>query len=163
MATKRKSTAGIVIHRAETWTGSDYHCVILRDGKVMHMVLDDYAGHHALKYNPTTIGIAVQGYFATAVKAKYSHPTQVQLRTLVNLCIDYRFRYGNLWIKGHTELGPDGTTFPEKLTAAHACPGSHLDLDALRQAVADSEKAGQCLQEPFNATSKTDSVGNFKA
>lgn len=160
MGVRRKKTVGIVIHRAEVWTPTDYHGVIMRSGTFETLVQIDQVAYHAKKFNSSTIGIAVFGDFAPAERSKYAHPTREQLLTLVDLCLKYRSKYGNLWIKGHTELGPDGTAYPEKLTPEHACPGSNLDLDALRQAVADSEKAGQCLVEPFYVSSKTRPLGN---
>lgn len=125
---KRTKTLGIVLHRAEVTSGRDYHFLILRSGNMRLLVPQDDVGEHALKYNRTTIGIAVFGDFAAAEKGRNFHPTAAQISACVLLIDRLQRDYGPLWVTGHTNLGIQGTRYPQKLIAGHTCPGENFPL-----------------------------------
>lgn len=128
-----RTLQGIIVHRTENIADfASYHRVIDRDGSVHVYHPDDKIAFHAKSFNSTTLGVALIGDFAIGEPGKNWYPTSTQETALRAVCTAWLRAYPGLWLKGHTECGPEGTSFPEKLTRAHACPGEHLDLDRLR-------------------------------
>jgi N-acetyl-anhydromuramyl-L-alanine amidase AmpD len=142
----------LVIHRTEAGhTGAElkvnepmaYHLFVRKDGTVDYCYDIELKTGHARNFNAHSIGVAVYGFFCpkpTTMDARAhllnQYPTQAQLDSLDLLCRGLEWWLGRkLEIVGHTELGPQGTTFPEKLKRETSCPGPFLDLDALRERV----------------------------
>jgi N-acetyl-anhydromuramyl-L-alanine amidase AmpD len=73
-------------------------------------------------------------------------PTAAQWSSLVNLCQHLVYKYGNLFIVGHTDL-TDSTTVVGKV-----CPGRNLDIRKLRASVnpfgqpTEAQKPKQSIQ-----------------
>lgn len=146
---------GIVIHRCEmAFDGfeankkelpNSYHFFIRKDGTVDAMIKPEVVAYHALSFNKTTIGIAIYGCFVPEMKSRNMHPTEEQWNSAVDLVAKLRSLYGDLYIKGHTELGPKGTKDPKKLLPSMACPGRNWDMDKFRLDVAayEHEHAGK--------------------
>lgn len=128
---KRLKTTHIVIHRAEVWTGKEYHFVVLRDGKVEYCVPVEDKGAHAFRANAYSVGIALQGCFASALGGKYRVPTDVQYRATKELIGWLKGLYGELKVVRHSDLGMDGTRLKEKLVWEHSCPGDLFDMNRL--------------------------------
>jgi hypothetical protein len=126
--TARKRTDGIVIHRAEVWSGSDYNFLVQKDGSVAELVPFTDVGQHALFYNRTTVAIAVFGDFAGAEPGRNATPTEAQLDACDGLVRSLVWWYGPLWLAGHSELGLAGTAFASKLLPGHTCPGERFPL-----------------------------------
>ncbi|MGI4812696.1 MAG: N-acetylmuramoyl-L-alanine amidase [Janthinobacterium lividum] len=125
---RRTKTLGIVIHRAEVTSNTDYHFLIGHAGDIRQLVPQDDVGEHALKYNKTTIGIAVFGDFASKEKGRNYHPTTTQIVATIALIKRLQAEYGPLWVTGHTNLGIQGTRYPAKLVEGHTCPGENFPL-----------------------------------
>jgi len=140
----------IVIHRSEEgFTGPEinaaehpnsYHAAIRQDGTKDYMIAWDEVAYHALSFNKTSVGLVLYGDFAPAEGSRNNTPTPAQLTSIVEMVAEVAQIVLNDGqnmpeIRGHTELGPHGTSFPEKLTVAHACPGSLFDMDWLRSQI----------------------------
>jgi len=126
---ERKVTNGIVLHRAEVWTGTDYHFLIMKNGAIVPLLPMEEKGAHAVEYNGTTVAIAVFGDFAALEPGQNNAPTTQQLASCVLLMQLINARYGGkLWACGHSQLGLKGTTVPLKLTYGHTCPGENFPL-----------------------------------
>lgn len=134
----RKTTELVVIHRTEVESDfSQYHFVVLPDGRIHYATSFLETASHALNYNSRSIGLAFFGNFASAERSYHPTPSQAQIdagRDLVRLL---NWWYGKqLPLKGHSELGSAGTRYPEKLVAGHDCPGSRGNLiPALKKAL----------------------------
>jgi N-acetyl-anhydromuramyl-L-alanine amidase AmpD len=127
---RRSRTEGIVVHRAEVFTTTDYHYVVGRDGAIRRVVALEEKGAHAKDYNATTVGIALFGDFAALEPGANHHATDVQIDATVALMRTVNAFYSNtLWATGHSRLGSKGTDVPLKLVAGHTCPGENLPLD----------------------------------
>lgn len=136
MAVYVRAIHGIVCHRTENIADfASYHRVIDRDGYTHLYHHDDEIAFHARHFNSTTLGVALVGDFALGEPGKNWYPTPAQLVAVERVCAAWLKAYPGIWLRSHTELGQAGTTFPEKLTPAHACPGSHWDIDDLRSRV----------------------------
>lgn len=126
---KRLRTLGVVIHRAEVFTTTDYHFLIARNGTVQDLVPVSDKADHAIAFNNSTIGVAVFGDFACGEPGINNHPTYQQIVAVVALLKKLNAMYGgSLWCAGHSQLGPTATSFPEKLTFGHTCPGENFPL-----------------------------------
>lgn len=131
-----RSLKGIVIHRGEIAdSNSEYHYLVHKDSSVVQLNPDYKVAPHAKDWNGVTLGICVFGDFASSEPGRNWTPGPAQVAAVVKLCKDLRSKYGDLWIKGHSELGPSGTAIPEKLVAGHTCPGERFPLDEVRAAV----------------------------
>lgn len=129
---KRLRTEGLVLHRAEVFTTTDYHFIIMRDGTVKDNLPVDQKGEHAIFFNGFTIAIAIFGDFASAEPGKNSKPTDAQLSACVTLMQKLNKMYGgNLWASGHSQLGAKATNVPSKLLLGHTCPGENFPLAAV--------------------------------
>ena len=125
----------MVIHRAEVDFGA-YNLLVDFDGTVQEYVPFQDKAAHARFFNGNSVGVAVRGDFATAEPGRHSHPTAAQLESLEQLCRNLVWWFGGPKVVGHTELGPDATTFSSKSQGTgHECPGGNLDLEALRKAI----------------------------
>ena len=130
----RKLTDLIVLHRAEV--GFEvYNFQVSFDGTVLQHVPFQEKAAHARKFNGRSVGIAVQGDFASLEPAIHGVPTQAQLASVEQLIRDLVWWFGPCYFHGHSELGPDGTTFAGKLVAGHTCPGERYPLEALRESL----------------------------
>ena len=109
-----------------------YNFIVRQDGVCEQALAVTDAGMHSLKYNHTSIGLALIGDF------RKHPPTEAQLDALQSFCFMW---VQNCWargiflpvselIKGHDEL-PSGS-----VDSGKACPGKHLDMDELREDVA---------------------------
>ena len=129
---KRTKTTMIVIHRTEVAGDFDeYHFVVHPDGTVDSTRDIDDVGAHALVFNKESVGIAFFGNFAAAEHSYHPTPTEAQITAGRGLIATICERYGaTLAVKGHSELGPAGTNYPEKLSfdPDHSCPGTRGDL-----------------------------------
>jgi N-acetyl-anhydromuramyl-L-alanine amidase AmpD len=128
---KRPKSTHIVIHRAEVWGTKEYHFVVLRDGTVEYCVPIDDKAEHAFKANSYGIAVAFQGCFTSGIKAKYNIPTEAQYARGKELVAWLRGLYGDLKVVRHSDLGLDGTRYPEKLIWEQSCPGDLFDMDKL--------------------------------
>lgn len=129
---KRLTTEGIVLHRAEVYTGDDYHFLVMRDGTVKALVPPDCVAFHACRFNQTTIAIATYGDFASKEPGLNWHPTKVQIARVKGLIESLCTQYPSIkWISGHSNLGPSGTAIPKKLIPGHTCPGENFPLDEM--------------------------------
>lgn len=118
-----------MIHRAEVFTTSDYHYIVMRDGSIKEIVPLADKGAHAIAFNGSTVGVAVFGDFASLEPGKNNHPTPNQLASCVTLLRRINEQYGNaLWCSGHSQLGPTATDVPLKLVTGHTCPGENFPL-----------------------------------
>lgn len=128
----RPRTEGIVVHRAEVYSATDYHLIVMRDGSIKPLCPLSDKGAHAVNYNSSTIGLAVFGDFAALEPGLNRMPTPAQLdAVLVSLQFLNRLYGGKLWVAGHSELGTAGTDVPSKLTYGHTCPGENFPMDDL--------------------------------
>lgn len=128
----RTRTDGIVVHRAEVYSLTDYHYIVMRDGSIKPLCPIAEKGEHAIAYNASTVGVAVFGCFAKLEPGRNSIPTDVQLASTISLLQYINALYGmKLWVAGHSELGPLGTSVPLKLTYGHTCPGENFNLNDL--------------------------------
>lgn len=126
---KRIKTDGIVFHRAEVFTGDDYHFLIMRDGTIKPLVPHADVGWHSCAYNQTTIAIAVFGDFASSEPGLNWYPTKAQIQATIDLVEQMRAIYPTaVWGAGHSELGHKGTQVLNKLVTGHTCPGEHFPL-----------------------------------
>lgn len=109
-------------------TGGDmpYPVLIDPDGRVLQTVPLRYITPHARHLNPTSIGLACIGDFRATPMASQ------QQQSLVNVCTAAvrAFALDAQAVVGHDELGGSGTRDPDK-----ECPGRHVSMDALREAV----------------------------
>lgn len=134
MPLPRNKTTLIVIHRAEIIT-DEYHFIVDTDGHI-HQRLDfNCVASHAVAFNSASIAIAFFGNFAALEHSLHPEPTGAQIEAGIELINNLRWWYGSrVPIKGHSELGPAGTRFPEKLILGHTCPGERGNLlQRLRQ------------------------------
>lgn len=128
----RPRTEGIVVHRAEVYSGTDYHFIIMKDGKIVPLCPLAEKGAHALNYNGSTIGVAIFGCFAALEPGLNNKATPGQISSATALLQTLNYIYGQkLWVAGHSELGTKGTEVPLKLTYGHTCPGENFPLDDL--------------------------------
>ena len=128
----RARTDGIILHRAEVYSLTDYHYVVMRDGSVKPLCPLSEKGEHAIAFNGSTIGVAVFGCFAALEPGRNAIPTAPQLGSTIVLLQHLNTMYGmNLWVAGHSELGRAGTSVASKLTYGHTCPGENFPLDDL--------------------------------
>lgn len=125
----RSKTVGIVIHRAEVWSGKDYHFIIDTKGGILPLVPIDEKGEHAVQLNGTTVAIALFGDFASDEPGLNDKPTAPQISSCLLLMQLINTRYGGkLWACGHSQLGTKGTTVALKLMPGHTCPGENFPL-----------------------------------
>ncbi len=128
-----RKLVGIVIHRAEVdLTNREYHVLVQKDGTLVRLIEDALPAPHALNWNSTTLGLAVFGDFASAEPGANWTPTEAQYATVVHQIKVWQALYGKLWIKGHSELGKNGTAFASKLEVGHTCPGERFDMSRIR-------------------------------
>jgi N-acetyl-anhydromuramyl-L-alanine amidase AmpD len=133
----------LVIHRCENPSDYDaYTYIIHPDGTVEQRHDEREKTPHAREFNDKAMGISCFGCFASDEPGKNWYPTPAQYSALVDLLGDLIQRLGFRSVRGHSELGPAGTSFPCKLTEGHTCPGEHLDMDLLR---ASLTKIPECL------------------
>lgn len=126
---KRTRTDGIVFHRAEVFTGDDYHFLIMRDGAIKSLVPVADVGWHSCAYNQTTVAIAIFGDFASSEPGLNWYPTKAQIQATIGLVGSVRACYPTIaWGAGHSQLGHKGTQITRKLVAGHTCPGEHFPL-----------------------------------
>ena len=129
---RRLKTEGIILHRAEVYTGDDYHFLIMRDGTVKELLDHDLVAFHACRYNQNTVAIAIFGDFASKEPGLHWHPTDIQLaRTQQYITYACTLYPSIKWISGHSALGPSGTAIPKKLVVGHTCPGENFPLDEM--------------------------------
>ncbi len=143
---RRSHTLHIVLHRSETkdWQ-SEYNAMITFDGTV-HISEKfgiECPAAHAKDFNPTSVGVAFEGDFAKGDQAIHKTPTKAQWQSGLALCQHLCFKYALTPkdVLGHTELGPHGTRYPDKLQLGdfvtgrgdHSCPGRGFDLDEFRR------------------------------
>ena len=118
-------------HEWHTGGQMPYNFVIREDGVVEQALAMNDAGMHSLKFNASSIGVALIGDFRTAP------PTAAQLEALTLLSMLWvqhcwargKFDKVDALVKGHDEL-PGASSDKNK-----ACPGYKLDMKALRASV----------------------------
>lgn len=126
---KRLRTEGIVIHRAEVFSTTEYHFVVDKAGTVKELTPVADKAEHAVYFNSNSIAIAVYGCFASLEPGLNLYPTYQQVVAVVELCKKLNAQFGGqLWVAGHSQLGTKGTTVPVKLTPGHTCPGEFFPL-----------------------------------
>ena len=81
-----------------------YHDVVGLDGSVAKGRPIEEAGAHARGHNARTIGIAYVGGLDEDGNAADTR-TQAQKDAIFALIQGYRSRFGDLWVKGHRDLG----------------------------------------------------------
>lgn len=125
----RKTTEGIVVHRAEVIEPGSYHFLVERFGTIVRLMGQDEKGEHAIAFNGKTIGVAVFGCFASQEAGKNAFPTKEQIENVIALLRVLNAQYNKvLWVAGHSQLGPSGTSVPLKLQPGHTCPGENFPL-----------------------------------
>lgn len=132
---------GLIIHRtesgltgdevkiAEAKNGLGYHYFVAPTGVIYQLYPDSDTLWHACKWSHVALGIAVFGDFHPPDGSKNSTLRPEQWLALVDLCRKLAFKYGPLFIMGHTDLA-ESTKVPGKV-----CPGANLDLKKLRATV----------------------------
>jgi muramidase (phage lysozyme) len=118
-------------HLKNGWLCVGYHAVILQDGTIQYGRPVDSQGAQVEGYNWCSLGVCLIGYFHrdSVNKGQWSDkPTDAQLKSLVELLVNWKRKFPKAQIKGHRELN------------ATACPGdgfSHLMLDGIIKKVND--------------------------
>lgn len=104
------------------WAGIGYNFFIEKNGDI-YVGRGMHVGAHAKGHNKDSIGIALAGNFDE------TRPTKVQLEALIDLTIDFMYKYDiePSKIMGHREL--DGV---EK-----SCPGLLFDMEKFREVLID--------------------------
>lgn len=114
-------------------TGGDmpYPVLITPDGRVTQTLPLLRISPHAVRHNPTTIGVAALGDF------RREPPSALQREALVWVCAALlaQCQHEAPILFGHDELS-EATRDPNK-----ECPGRHLDMNALRAEVAARRQA----------------------
>lgn len=101
-------------HLNRGWSGVGYHYIIRTNGAIERGRPEDTIGAHAgSQGNSDSIGICVMGNFTYVV------PTELQIKSLVNLIKDIASRYGDLELIRHKDI------------MATACPGDSFPWDEL--------------------------------
>lgn len=100
------------------WAGIGYNYLIERDGRVFEG-RGLKVGAHAKGNNRDSIGIALVGNF------DIDTPEHIQMKPLIDLCIDFMYKYDIEVNKviGHREI--EGVT--------KSCPGDLFDMDKFRK------------------------------
>ena len=130
-----RKLVGIVIHRGEIPNSNrEYHILVEPNGNLIRLLPDSVPAPHARQWNRTTLALCVFGDFASAERGRNWTPTEEQYAAVEAQIADWTASYGPMWIKGHSELGPSGTAFAEKLEPGHTCPGERFDLERIRKA-----------------------------
>lgn len=137
-------------HILNGWGRVGYHYVILDDnrydttldGLVQKGRGEDEVGAHCRGLNHQSIGICLIG------DGDKHAPTEAQWRSLVELCADICMRrtlkpYN---VIGHRELNRlvDGQIISRRYRTAKTCPGAMVDLDLLRNDVAEAIASRTC-------------------
>lgn len=94
-------------HLQRGWSGIGYHYVIRTSGTIERGRPENVIGAHAKGVNGRSIGICLTGNFME------HKPTEVQMKSLVELIRDIWGRYGKLKVVGHKDVYP--TSCPGKL------------------------------------------------
>lgn len=107
------------------WAGIGYNYIIERDGRI-YEGRGLKVGAHAKGNNKDSIGIALVGNFDEDI------PGDIQMKPLIELCIDFMYEYDIEVNKviGHREL--DGVT--------KSCPGNLFDMNKFREVLLDEIK-----------------------
>lgn len=104
------------------WAGIGYNYIIEKDGRI-YEGRGLKVGAHAKGNNKDSIGIALVGNFDEDI------PGDIQMKPLIELCIDFMYEYDIEVNKviGHREL--DGVT--------KSCPGNLFDMNKFREVLLD--------------------------
>lgn len=137
-------------HRANGWSDIGYHFVICDDGTWEHGRPENQAGAHVKGLNDRSIGICVTGH------GDVRDFTAAQYRTLLQMVpqILHEHGLGAERVIGHREAGAiAGVPNPGK-----TCPGTKVDLDRLRAAIAREmwrmEEPQTACPEPVEGTGR---------
>lgn len=120
----------IVIHRAETFSDKQYHCVVYPTGRVQKFADWETKQAHVYRMNRECVGIAVFGNFASNERSYNSEPTAAQVDACVELINEIASHYPGVKVCSHSHLGTEGTTHALKLVKGHDCPGDRGELMA---------------------------------
>lgn len=112
-----ESTHKLHIERFK-WAGIGYNYFIEKNGDIFQG-RGMYVGAHAKYHNKDSIGIALAGNFDETL------PTEEQMKSLVDLCLDFMIRYD---IEPNRVIGHREIEGVEK-----TCPGLLFDMNKFRE------------------------------
>jgi N-acetyl-anhydromuramyl-L-alanine amidase AmpD len=134
--THRTRTEYICVHRYEVDPDS-YHYTVRRDGLVEARNEEHLKDKSCRNFNSVAVSVAAQGCFLNAPRIKYRDPDPFQWQEAVRLVAALCQRYPGAKVVGHSQLGPGGTFYVEKLRPEVSCPGPRWNMDKFRADVAD--------------------------
>ena len=85
------------------WSDIGYHYVIELDGKVINGRPLERAGAHVRGFNKNSIGICYVGGMTKDMKEPKDTRTDAQLKSLIDLLIELKYRFPDSVIKGHND------------------------------------------------------------
>lgn len=108
-------------HRERGWNGIGYHWVVRRSGKVEQGRPESRVGAHVAGHNAQTIGICLSGHGDLGSATAKQWDALVQL--VARIAKDYSLSRSSILPHNY-------------FTNAKTCPGEHIDMVDLREAVA---------------------------
>lgn len=102
------------IHKGNNWSGIGYHYYVRKNGEINRGRPEWAVGAHVLDHNSHTIGVCVEGNYATETAMPAA-----QLAALRALVADLRKRYPAAQVRRHSDY------------MATACPGQYYPFDEI--------------------------------